>query len=184
MSSQLLYIMRNEIGRHKIGISEWPENRRRTLELQGGVTVEIIKTFSGINAAILEKKLHEIHNATRVIGEWFNLSSEDISSIEALVSEEQSIEKERHRQWALRQKVDHVKVLNLAYQCNSVMKDARPYTRRHRRYHLGVKAVIMGKDRNGDFLIDSTSRDEIEKRFDRYYFIGYEWLRRKILGLA
>jgi len=72
-----LYIIRNEVGRYKIGKSKDVNNRIKIIESQGGIKAELIKRIE--NADFLEFKIHELFKDKRYHGEWFNLNKEDLN---------------------------------------------------------------------------------------------------------
>lgn len=71
-----LYILKNEIGRIKIGISENVEQRVKALSNSAGMKIDILRVinFNGN----LEWQLHKHFKEKRYIGEWFDLDSNDI----------------------------------------------------------------------------------------------------------
>lgn len=69
---------------HKIGISNKPEWREKTLQSEKP-TIELLASKKFINrkiAASLEKALHETYSNKRIRGEWFLLELKEISEIE------------------------------------------------------------------------------------------------------
>ena len=80
LDDQKLYLMVNEIGRYKIGISNDPMYRRKTLEMGGGVGVDILKVWDvyGV-ASSIERGLHNKYSENRLMGEWFDFN--DIESV-------------------------------------------------------------------------------------------------------
>ena len=68
---------------HKIGISNKPEYREKTLQSEKP-TIELVchKLFPTRKISeSIEKALHESFKDKRLRGEWFDLSEEDISNI-------------------------------------------------------------------------------------------------------
>jgi len=74
MSKQLLYVMKNEFGLFKIGISNNPNRRVKELSNTSGVPCEIVKVFDTYNtpAFTVEQSLHKHFTDTRKAGEWFS----------------------------------------------------------------------------------------------------------------
>lgn len=72
-----LYIIKNEVGRYKIGKSKDVNNRIKIIESHGGIKAELIKRIE--NADFLEFKIHELFKDKRYHGEWFNLNKEDLN---------------------------------------------------------------------------------------------------------
>lgn len=81
---QKLYIMKNSLNLHKIGISVNPSERANTIKLNSGVKTEVVMVFETGQwfAEEIEKYLHEVFKEKRWEGEWFKLSKTDLKSIE------------------------------------------------------------------------------------------------------
>lgn len=84
MDLQYVYLMENELGMLKIGISSNPIKRARTLSTGSGLIVNIICYWQIANPArTTEAKLHKLFKAYKISGEWFKSGSftkEDIES--------------------------------------------------------------------------------------------------------
>ena len=65
-------------GHIKIGKSKNPSVRERTLQSESS---QVIMLFSSPADAELEKKLHQEYEKSRVRGEWFRLSKDQVESI-------------------------------------------------------------------------------------------------------
>ncbi|MFA5618950.1 MAG: GIY-YIG nuclease family protein [Weeksellaceae bacterium] len=82
--SCFVYLMNDTVNNfHKIGISNNPEYRERTLQSEKP-TIELIasKEFPVRKIAeSFEKALHETYSKKRIRGEWFDLSQEDVQHI-------------------------------------------------------------------------------------------------------
>jgi hypothetical protein len=75
-------------GFYKIGISNQPEWRERTLQSEKP-TIEMLAAKKYINrkiAAAFEKALHFTYDGKRIRGEWFKLSTDEVSEIIATLS--------------------------------------------------------------------------------------------------
>ncbi len=73
---------------YKIGISNEPEYRERTLQSEKP-SIELItsKKFPNrILAGSFEKALHETYDSKRLRGEWFELSEQDVEHIKQILS--------------------------------------------------------------------------------------------------
>ena len=78
------YVYVAQIGKsntYKIGCSKDPKRRKRELERTLGANVEFIFTSEAYNMFDAERELHTLHESTRMSGEFFTLSSENIESI-------------------------------------------------------------------------------------------------------
>lgn len=84
MDSQSLYLMENELGMLKIGISNNPIKRARALSTGSGLVVNLLCYWQITNPArTTEAKLHKLFKEFKVSGEWFKSGSfkrEDIES--------------------------------------------------------------------------------------------------------
>lgn len=70
-------------GYHKIGISNAPDYREKTLQSEKP-TVELLASKKFINRRIaqsFEKALHDTYSSKRVRGEWFNLSQIEVDEL-------------------------------------------------------------------------------------------------------
>ena len=79
-----VYLMRdNTNGYHKIGISNKPEYREKTLQSEKpSIEMLACKKFPTRKIAeAIESALHTAYILQRVRGEWFNLSDEDVAAI-------------------------------------------------------------------------------------------------------
>lgn len=73
MNKQLLYVMKNDFGLYKIGISKHPLKRVNEISNTSGVHTVIVEVFDtvGVDAKVVEKYLHNHFHNFRVKGEWF-----------------------------------------------------------------------------------------------------------------
>ena len=79
-----VYLMRdNSNGYHKIGISNTPEYREKTLQSEKpSIEMLACKKFPTRKIAeAIESALHTAYSQQRVRGEWFNLNDEDVAAI-------------------------------------------------------------------------------------------------------
>lgn len=70
-----VYILKSAAGLYKIGISEQPYKRCKTLQKTHGYALEVVNTKECANrkeALATEKYLHSLHAPYRVEGEWFS----------------------------------------------------------------------------------------------------------------
>jgi hypothetical protein len=83
ISLKQVYLMRNNLTNHyKIGRSNNPEYRERTLQSQEP-DVELL--FSCHESIITEKELHDLFDHKRIRGEWFDLNANDVLKIRELM---------------------------------------------------------------------------------------------------
>lgn len=71
-----IYLMRNDFGLYKIGISINPEDRRAQIENSSGVPVTILEVFDSADAYQEEQALHLELKDVRRCGEWFALGDD------------------------------------------------------------------------------------------------------------
>lgn len=87
--SSLLYLMRNDAGYYKIGISKNVKNRRRQIENASGLGVSIIAVWQPKDGAVQsEKMLHRNFEAIRKYGEWFQFDQVPTNEISELINTE------------------------------------------------------------------------------------------------
>lgn len=76
---QKLYLMKNEIGLYKIGISSDPLRRLKAVANSSGISVELISEWkTGRNAKFVESELHEQFKQHRKMGEWFDFDIDEL----------------------------------------------------------------------------------------------------------
>jgi len=68
---QKIYLMRNDFGLYKVGISHDPESRRAQIENSSGVPTKIVEIFEATDAYQVEQKIHGALKDIRRTGEWF-----------------------------------------------------------------------------------------------------------------
>ena len=70
---QRLYLMENEVGLRKIGISDNPERRRNQIQHASGLSIRIVRCWRCLDATALEVEqyLHHQFSRRRRAGEWF-----------------------------------------------------------------------------------------------------------------
>lgn len=74
-----LYVLKNELGRYKIGVAVDVEKRVKALSISSGSKIEIIYKFN--SRGNFENKLHKHFKEKRYLGEWFCLNDEDLDFI-------------------------------------------------------------------------------------------------------
>jgi hypothetical protein len=70
-----------KFGWYKIGKSKIPEIRIRDLGILLPFKVEVIKIWKAEDHHSLEKLLHEMHNANKINGEWFEFSKIELQQL-------------------------------------------------------------------------------------------------------
>lgn len=81
-----LYVMENELGMYKVGVSKTPELRARSLANGSGLEVELVAYFIGTEPAIeVEQHILKTLKVHLKLGEWFKLNSITIRDIEVLL---------------------------------------------------------------------------------------------------
>jgi len=84
--TQELYVMKNEYGLYKIGISKDPERRRRQLKNAGGVGIDLLISLRVLSAREEEKKLHQRFKTSRKQGEFFKFEGSDTEVLAVVMS--------------------------------------------------------------------------------------------------
>lgn len=77
-----VYVMQNDIGLVKIGVSNNPMVRARQITNSSGIKTNVLNIYDtmGIDAFIIEKELHKLFKCDRRHGEWFNGEILDVLS--------------------------------------------------------------------------------------------------------
>lgn len=84
MSDKCVYLMENELGMLKIGISNDPLKRARALSTGSGLSVKLICYWQVSNRArTTEAYLHRVFKNFKISGEWFKPKSFDPIRIES-----------------------------------------------------------------------------------------------------
>jgi hypothetical protein len=79
----IVYLIKTNIPteeKYKIGITTEGGLQRRVKNLQTGASSElmVITTYKTKYASLIEKTLHRQYNHKKIIGEWFQLSDEEV----------------------------------------------------------------------------------------------------------
>lgn len=83
---QKLYLMKNEFGMLKIGISSNPNKRRTDLMNSSGIDIDLLGVWNITGSAYdVEQKLHKQFNDFRMKGEWFKPNSFSMEDIQNLI---------------------------------------------------------------------------------------------------
>lgn len=77
-----LYVLKNELGRYKIGVATNVDKRVKSLSISSGGKIEIILIFKA--KGNFENYLHKLYKEKRYLGEWFILNEDDIEEIRNL----------------------------------------------------------------------------------------------------
>lgn len=72
---------------YKIGVTSSLEGRLKTIQTGNPNKVELIKSFYIYNCSEMERNLHKKFNEFRQIGEWFDLSQNDLVFIDKYLKE-------------------------------------------------------------------------------------------------
>ena len=84
-TKQKLYLMKNEVGLYKIGISTRPERRCREVSNSSGIPTNLVSVWeTEPEALVVEQKLHKHFQENRKMGEWFSFISCPKGEIEML----------------------------------------------------------------------------------------------------
>lgn len=84
---QKIYLMKNDFGLHKIGISLNPKKRAMEVSNSSGVPTEVVSVWESYNAYATEQRLHKHFSAKRKSGEWFKFTKKDISEVGKCIPE-------------------------------------------------------------------------------------------------
>jgi len=75
MTTKYVYLLVNEIGRYKIGISSEVEKRCKTLSYSGGIKIGVVSKWLTPYASTFEEFLHTFYCEYHHLGEWFILNT-------------------------------------------------------------------------------------------------------------
>ena len=78
---QKIYLMKNDFGLHKIGISLNPKKRAMEVSNSSGVPTEVVSVWESYDAYATEQRLHKHFSAKRKSGEWFKFTKKDIDEV-------------------------------------------------------------------------------------------------------
>lgn len=81
MDSGYIYVLRAENNTYKIGRAKNIKSRITTIQTSSPLKIDEVLSFFSDNYIEIESELHKRYGEKRIIGEWFSLSSEDISEI-------------------------------------------------------------------------------------------------------
>lgn len=87
-SQKYLYIFKDEVGRHKIGVTKNVPSRKKGLEQASGLCLDTVYfKYLGSVATKYEKRLHDHYKDYNTSGEWFNFSKKENFSDKDLIEE-------------------------------------------------------------------------------------------------
>lgn len=84
---QKIYLMKNDLGLYKIGISKHPSKRANDLSNQSGVRVTLLRQWDSYNAYNTEQILHVRYSKQRKCGEWFKFTNKHIKELDSIINE-------------------------------------------------------------------------------------------------
>ncbi len=87
MSKQQIYLMKNDMGLYKIGISKHPKQRAKEVSTASGVPTTVIDQWESYNAYVTEQRLHRIFKEKRKSGEWFKFTKKDLILLVKYISD-------------------------------------------------------------------------------------------------
>ena len=87
--NQKLYLLKNEIGMYKIGISEDPFARANTLANASGIDIRVVAVWDtgSVAARTVETDLHRRFKTLGMRGEWFDLGSDGFKRVSSSLHE-------------------------------------------------------------------------------------------------
>lgn len=101
-----LYVMGSAIGLTKIGISDDPSARLRTIQAASGIRLSLVHSSDKTaNARSIEAAAHKLLASKRKTGEWFDVTAEE--AIEALADAAKLVEERRREKKRLGRPLIH-----------------------------------------------------------------------------
>lgn len=91
MARQKIYLMKNDFGLYKIGISNNPVKRANTITNNSGVPTEVVNTWDAYHPYRTEQYLHKNFKHLRLKGEWFKLKDKQIKTLDTLIEQNDKI---------------------------------------------------------------------------------------------
>ena len=87
--NQKLYLLKNEIGMYKIGISEDPFARTNTLANASGIDIRVVAVWDtgSVASHAVETDLHRRFKTLRMRGEWFDLGKDGFKRVSSSLEE-------------------------------------------------------------------------------------------------
>ena len=87
--NQKLYLLRNQIGMYKVGISEDPFSRANTLANASGIDIDVLAIWDTghVAAHAVETDLHRRFKPLRMRGEWFDLGEDGLKRVSSSLRE-------------------------------------------------------------------------------------------------
>lgn len=76
-----VYLLKNDAGQYKIGVSRNARNRARQLSGSGPLAIEIVAVGESDHAWEKEAELHLRFAYKRIRGEWFSLNDDDVAAV-------------------------------------------------------------------------------------------------------
>jgi hypothetical protein len=103
MKSHYIYVIGREEGPVKVGISDNPHGRLRTLQTGSAVKLKLLHTRAGRDRAHVlwhEETFHVVHKDVRLSGEWFDMPADEaIESVDTSFEYEEHFSEEDTRSW-------------------------------------------------------------------------------------
>lgn len=98
-----VYLLKNEIGHCKIGVTRHnPRHRVSGLQVGSSIKIDVIafKSFENSHARQLESELHRKYREFRLCGEWFALSQDQVKEVVSVltVKERTNIQARKRRE--------------------------------------------------------------------------------------
>lgn len=86
---QFVYVIEKEDSKVKVGFSQTPELRIKTLQRSGGFRITNYKIFGPFqNGCEVETRIHHKLAEQRLIGEWFDISFDEAVSVAENIADE------------------------------------------------------------------------------------------------
>lgn len=83
---QKIYLMKNDFGLYKVGISKNPKKRASDISNNSGVPTEVVCSWDAYQAYRTEQYIHKHFSGKRTKGEWFRFSKKDIGELPKVIN--------------------------------------------------------------------------------------------------
>ena len=79
--TRYVYLIKNSLGQVKIGVSENPERRKKSLQTGSPHKLTIVATRKSSHATQLEEALHNRWEEYHMRGEWFDIPKDELNAL-------------------------------------------------------------------------------------------------------
>lgn len=155
-----VYFIQSENGHVKIGSSANPDERLRQLQTASSFQLNIVGVIESENYKTVEKNLHKTYKSSRIQGEWFDITKEEVnillSSLEKVPLKEVTSQSSDIHDLISVQFLGTFQIPNNRYDHIAIVSFSE-----HSKKSLFVTDVMIGKgfQQNSQYEVDSIPSD-------------------------